>query len=279
MIHGVPQKDELDLTLFVACYNEEKNIVGTLDTVLAALKEFDFTWEIIVIDDASVDNSVGVIQGYLASHPELPIRLVRNPANRGLAQNYIEGAFLGRGKYYRLICGDNVEPREALVEVFKHVGESDMVIFYQDCQGRSRFRKLLSRTFTFIVNCISGYRIQYYNGMAIHLRYNVMRWHTNYHGFGFQADMITRLLDLGFNYSEVMTKTHERTTGKSSALTLRNFFSVAHTFLDLFIRRVGKSKYFGRKVTHAHRPQPVLPAPRAEPTGEPYRETAKASSH
>lgn len=244
-------ENDLDLTLFVACYNEEKNIIATLETVLSALENVPFTWEIIVIDDASQDNSVAVTQGFLDQHPHLPIRLVRNLVNRGLAQNYIEGAFRGRGKYYRLICGDNVEPRSALVEVFKHVGAADMVIFNQDCRGRALGRRLLSRTFTAIVNTISGYRIQYYNGMALHLRYNVMRWHTNYHGFGFQADMITRLLDEGFGYREVNIVTHERTAGKSSAMTLRNFFSVAHTFVDLFIRRVGRSRFFKRRATRA----------------------------
>lgn len=246
-----PQHSDLDLTLFVACFNEEKNIVDTLETLLSALKEFQFSWEILVIDDASQDLSVEVVQDFLARHPGLPIRLMQNAANQGLAQNYIEGAFLGRGTYYRLVCGDNVEDRAALVEVFRHLGAADMVLFYHNCVGRSLLRRSLSQVFTTMVNVVSGYRIRYYNGGAIHKRYDVMRWHTNYHGFGFQADMITRLLDQGFNYLEVPVTNHERTSGKSSALTLRNFFSVLHTFIDLFIRRVGRSSFFRRRVGQA----------------------------
>jgi glycosyltransferase involved in cell wall biosynthesis len=235
-----PLENDLDLTLFVSCYNEEENIVGTLETLLEALGEFDFTWEIIVIDDASADRSVEVIQDFLGKHPDLPITLKTREINVGLAQNYIEGAFLGRGKYYRLICGDNVEPKETLVEVFKHLGEADMVLFYQDITGKSLARRIISRCYTLLVNLITGYRIKYYNGLPLHQRYHVMRWHTNYHGFGFQADMIARLLDEGFGYTEVRVKTTERKAGVSHALTLRNFFSVAHTLLDLLIRRVGR---------------------------------------
>lgn len=246
-----PQQSDLDLTLFVACYNEEKNIVDTLETLLSALEEFQFSWEILVIDDASQDRSVEVVQDFLARRPGLPIRLLQNAVNLGLAQNYIEGAFLGRGTYYRLVCGDNVEDRTALVEVFRHMGAADMVLFYQNCVGRSMLRRTLSQVFTTLVNLVSGHRIRYYNGMAIHKRYDVMRWHTNYHGFGFQADMITRLLDEGFHYVEVPIATHERTGGKSSALTLRNFFSVLHTFIDLFIRRIGRSAFFRRRVGQA----------------------------
>ena len=235
--------DTLDLTIFVACYNEEANIAGALDTVRESLRDLPLKWEAIVIDDGSRDKSVAVIEEYIRQHPELPIRLVVNEHNRGLAQNYIEGAFLGRGKYYRLVCGDNVEDADQLRTVFSQVGTADMVLFYHAENYRTPFRKVLSRTYTGIINQLSGHRIRYYNGCALHLRYNVMRWHTNYHGFGFQADMICRLLDEGFTYAEVPVKAVERATGNSKALTLKNLLSVTHTLLDLFIRRVAKVMY------------------------------------
>lgn len=266
MTSRLPQDADLDLTLFVACYNEERNIADTLRTVLSALEAYSFSWEIIVIDDASQDRSVAEVEAFIEQHPGLPIRLVRNEANAGLAQNYIEGAFLGRGRYYRLVCGDNVEDREALVEVFRHLGAADVVLFYQNCVGRSLLRRALSQTFTRLVNLVSGHRIRYYNGMALHRRYDVMRWHTNYHGFGFQADMVTRLLDEGFGYIEVPIATHERIGGKSSALTLRNFLSVVHTFIDLFIRRVGRMAFFRRRVAKA-RTSPPGDGTTARPSG------------
>jgi glycosyltransferase involved in cell wall biosynthesis len=241
---GLSDNDQIDLTLFVACYNEENDIVGTLDTLLASLAEVQLSWEIIVIDDASSDRSVQRIEEYLARHPHLPIRLVVNSVNRGLAQNYIESAFLGRGKYHRLICGDNVEPEDTFVTLFRHVGQADMIIPYQvACEGKSSGRQFLSKTYTAIINAISGYHLRYYNGLAIHLRYNIMRWHTNYRGFGFQADMITRLLDAGFNYVEVPVYARERQAGKSTALKLINILSVCHTILDLIIRRIGRLIY------------------------------------
>lgn len=236
-------KDEadVDLTLFVACYNEEANIAATLRTLVGALRRFEFRWEIIVIDDASRDRSAAVVEDFLRSHADEPIRLVCNEYNHGLAQNYIEGAFLGRGKYYRLVCGDNVEPETTLIEVFRHLGKADMVLFYHlEYAGKSRFRKALSRTYTSLINGLSGHRIRYYNGLPILRRYHVMRWHTNYYGFGFQADMITRLLDQGFGYVEVPLRVTERTSGSSTALSPKNFFSVAHTMLDIGIRRIAK---------------------------------------
>lgn len=239
-----PQQDfDREITIFVACYDEEANIVRTLDTVVAGLPELGCTWEVIVIDDASHDNSAALVRKYIAEHPEYPIALVVREKNQGLAQNYIEGAFLGSGRYYKLVCGDNVETKEMLVSVLRHRGEADMVIPYcVDDSDRSGLRRLISRFYTFLVNLISGHAVRYYNGVGVHLRYNVMRWHTNYYGFSFQADMITRLLDQGMSYVEVPTVAKERVGGDSKALTAKNFLSVLHFFIDLLIRRIGRSR-------------------------------------
>ncbi len=236
---------EIDLTLFVACYNEEANIVNTLDTVVAACMETVPSFEIIIIDDASKDRSVEIILNYIKSHPDIPINVRQNKRNQGLANNYNEAAFAGRGKWYRLNCGDNVEPKETLVEVFNHIGKAEILIPYrsEEVKGRTLARKAISKAYTMLVNGISGYHLHYYNGLTLTRRYYVMRWHSNSHGFGFQADLLTRLLDQGLSHLEIPVRGQERTAGTSNALTFRNFCSVCHTLLNIFIRRVAKILY------------------------------------
>jgi glycosyltransferase involved in cell wall biosynthesis len=235
-------ESQLDLTVAIPCLNEEKDILGTLETVTAALRELPHTYEILVIDDGSTDGTARLVESFRDAHGELPIRLHKNPRNRGLARSYVDGAFLGRGKYYRLVCGDNVEPKETLVAVFSQLGNADMIIpYHPHVPGKSAFRRRLSNLYTSLVNAISGYRIRYYNGLALHLRYNVMRWGPYSFGFGFQAELITRLLDEGAGYIEIpVAATHRDKTGKNTALNLKNFFSVAHTLLEVFICRIRK---------------------------------------
>lgn len=235
---------DCNLSLFVACYNEEDGIVPTLETVVAATTEAGVSYDIVIIDDCSNDRSVEVILKYLQSHPELPITLYVNTVNQGLGSNYAEGAFRCRGKYYRLICGDNVESKETLVSIFRHIGQADIIIPYPaDTAFRGAFRRLVSRSYTALVNLLSGYSIRYYNGLAVHLRYNVMRWHSNSHGFGFQADLLTRLLDLQATYIEIPVYPNERAAGATKAFTFRNICSVGHTLLEIWLRRLGKLVY------------------------------------
>jgi glycosyltransferase involved in cell wall biosynthesis len=200
-----------------------------------------FSWEAIIVDDASTDRSVSLVRQYMDEHPDYPLILVAREENQGLSQNFIEAAFLGRGRYYRIINGDNVESSSQITSILSHIGEADMLLpYHAQIQGRTLFRRWLSRTFTLIVNLLSGYRIKYYNGCSVHLRYNVLRWHVNCSGFDFQANLICRLLGMGRTYIEIPVIGGERAFGYSKALTLKNFFSAARFFMDLAFRRTWK---------------------------------------
>jgi glycosyltransferase involved in cell wall biosynthesis len=231
-----------DLTIVIPCLNEEKLIAATLDAVAAAMCELPHSYEILVVDDGSTDGTAAVVERYAQQHPNLPIQLHKNPRNRGVTRSYVDSAFLGRGKYYRLVCGDNAEPKEALLAILNQLGKADMVIPYHvKVAGKPLLRGTLSRAYTKLVNALSGYTIRYYNGCALHLRYNVMRWGPYSFGFGFQAELITRLLDEGATYVEIPVCTnHVEKDAHSSAINFGNFLSVGHTLLEIFIRRLRK---------------------------------------
>jgi glycosyltransferase involved in cell wall biosynthesis len=239
-----------NLTVFISCYNEEPYIITTIETLRAALAEVgEVSYETIVIDDCSSDRSADLVEAYIHSHPEDRILLRRNKVNRGLAQNYFDAAFIGKGKYYRLICGDNAEPKDTMIAVFREIDQADMLIpYYVSSEGKSLSRRMLSNTYSRLVNLISGFNLHYYNGLAVHLRFNVMRWHPNTRGFGFQADIICMLLDQGFTYKEVPVRTIERKKGNSKALTFKNILSVTHTLIDIIIRRISNRIYDMKKM-------------------------------
>jgi glycosyltransferase involved in cell wall biosynthesis len=240
--------ETIDLTIFVPCYNEATRIEGTLDTIMAAHAELKVSYEVIIVDDGSKDDTARVVEGYLARHPGFPARLHRNPRNLGLSRSFVETAFMGRGRYYRLVCGDNVEPKETMVSLEGMIGRADIVLpYYPQLPGKSRVRRLISRTFTFLVNTLSGRSIRYYNGCAVYRRFHVMRWAPYNYGFGFQADLITMLLEEGADYVEIpVTGSHFEKTRGSSPLNFRNFVSTGHTLFEILLRRIRRA-LFSRK--------------------------------
>jgi glycosyltransferase involved in cell wall biosynthesis len=234
--------DSVDLSIIIPCKNEETRISSTLDTIAEALKRVACSVDVLVLDDGSTDRTSEVIEEYCRDHPQFPLRLHRNERNIGLSNTYVNGAFLAHGKYCKLMSGDDAEPAELLVTIFRRLGEADMIIpYHEEMKGKSAARIAVSKLYTFLVNLFSGNTIRYYNGGAIHLRYNILRWHSYAYGFGFQADFITRLIDLGASYVEVPVKGRHTEKGRGgSPFHLRNFVSTAHTLMEILRRRINR---------------------------------------
>lgn len=244
MIPPAVDRDPLDLTILITCYNEERFILGSITAAHEAARASGLSYEILVIDDCSTDSSVEIILRFLEANPNVPARLHRNVTNRGFANNYVDGAFLGRGKYYHLVCGDDSMPTEYLLAAYRLIGQADMIVPYQnqnEINGKSPFRKYVSKVFTALVSLLSGYRLRYYNGLAVQTRYNVMRWHPVSYGFGFQADIVTMLLDQGVTYAQVYSQSIDKKGGGS--MSMRNFLSVTHSLLEIFFRRIRRMLY------------------------------------
>jgi glycosyltransferase involved in cell wall biosynthesis len=72
----------LKLTVILGNYNKASFLPKTLDAIFNQTRLAD---EIIIVDDASTDESVAVITPYLSRHPNC--RLVCNPVNQGANRN------------------------------------------------------------------------------------------------------------------------------------------------------------------------------------------------
>ena len=236
-------REDLDVTFFVPCLNEEKHVAATLETVVAAAAEFPWSYEVLVVDDGSTDRTADVVSEFCRAHAAVAVRLVRNPRNLGLSRSFLDAAFLGRGRYFRLICGDNIEPMESMAAVLRRKGEADIVMpYYPDIPGKSAVGRILSRVYNGLVNFLSGHRIRYYNGNPLYRRHQVMRWAPHNSGFGYQADLVTQLLDLGATYVEVPVAGIHRPKG-GSRLRIRGLMSVTHSLLEIALRRLRKALF------------------------------------
>lgn len=230
-------EDRLDVSFFVPCYNEERNVVGAIDKLSSVASQMKLRYEILIFNDCSSDKTEEVVEEFQAQHPEIPVRLFANATNQGVARNFFEGAFHARGKYYRLVCGDDIEPIETHLGLLRRVGEADIIIpYYTKIGGRKLHRHVLSRLFTWLVNFCSGNKLHYYNGCPIYRRWDVLRFNIETTGMGYGAEFLTRLLHEGRSYVEVPLVSIDREG--SVSLRLRNFLSVGHTLLKILLRRL-----------------------------------------
>ncbi|MDP7371921.1 MAG: glycosyltransferase family 2 protein [Nitrospinota bacterium] len=232
-------ENNMSISFFVPCLNEENNIAFTLDRILDVMRKYDHSYEILVFDDSSTDDSVAKILEWRATHEDISLNLLQNPCCRGLGRNYFLAAHRARGLYYMLVNGDGSEPPATINSIISHMGEADAIIPYFGLNDtRTHARRFLSVAFTFIVNMLSGHRLNYYNGPVLHRTENVQIWFAETAGFGYQAELLCRLLGEGISYIEIQVTNSDRETGASKAMRFQNLLSVANTLFHVFLRRL-----------------------------------------
>src|SRR6266849_4974292 len=74
------------LLIFVIAYYAESTLRSVLERIPARIFT-DFDTQIVVIDDASPDRTFAIGAEYKASHPDVPITVLRNPYNQGYGGN------------------------------------------------------------------------------------------------------------------------------------------------------------------------------------------------
>ncbi len=238
-----PLSQPPDITIGIACYNEEDGIVPSIETAADALTRSGFTWEILVMDDGSRDRSPQLVAGWIAAHPDLPVRHHVADANRGLEWNVFRAASIGAGRYFWMVAGDNVLGLEIYAEMLARIGEADIIIpWVLSYRGRKIHRRVISRLYVGIVNSLSGFRIHYYNGSSIYRRRDIAAYAGLISGFSYSAELLMELIRRGRSYVEVRVVFNDRVSGKSHALKVKNFVAVGKFFARLLARRFGLAR-------------------------------------
>ena len=231
------EANRCDITLFVYCCNHEATIFDTLATIREAMEVVDKTYELVIIDDHSEDRSAELVHGFMAEFTKLPVVLRVNKRRKGVAGNYIDAAFIGCGKYFRMVTGDASEPVETMADVLKATGDADVVVPYYVFSHHGARDQHMRSGYTRLINVFSGHHINHYQGAHVHLRYNVLRWHPVTEGAAFQVDLLCRLLDEGFTMKQVPCRAMPTALPDREPFA-RRFFSTLHLLLDLIFRRL-----------------------------------------
>src|SRR5512146_981209 len=91
------------LSVIVPNYNHARFLPSSLGALLSQDCQPD---DIIVIDDASTDDSVAIVQSLIAEHPHA--RLVRNQRNQGVIAALNAGLGMARGDLIYFGAADDV---------------------------------------------------------------------------------------------------------------------------------------------------------------------------
>ncbi|MFA5992261.1 MAG: glycosyltransferase [Candidatus Pacearchaeota archaeon] len=108
----------MKISLIIPCYNGEKYLDATINSVLNQTKKPD---EIIIVDDCSKDKSLELIKNYSKKHKT--IKLIQNPVNKGLSATRNIGIQNSKGDIIIFIDVDCVADQNLVKNLFNFYRE------------------------------------------------------------------------------------------------------------------------------------------------------------
>jgi glycosyltransferase involved in cell wall biosynthesis len=132
----------MNVSACITSYNQSRFLVEAIDSVLAQTLP---PAEILIVDDASSDESPAIIAAYAARYPDL-IRPILRQRNQGVAATFNEGLASASGDYLSFLAGDDrwlPAKLERETERLTAADRPDGVygdFYFTDASGARRFR-------------------------------------------------------------------------------------------------------------------------------------------
>ncbi|MGC4251516.1 MAG: glycosyltransferase family 2 protein [Sphingobium sp.] len=130
-----PAPQPLQLAVVIPVINEAGNIGLLIDALSAALD--GLCWEVIFVDDGSIDGTIALIDGLALRHRH--IRALKRIGRTGLASAVLEGAMSTSAPVVAVMDGDMQHDETQLPSMYRRIagGDADLVVASRYAHGGS----------------------------------------------------------------------------------------------------------------------------------------------
>jgi dolichyl-phosphate beta-glucosyltransferase len=152
------------LSIVIPAYNEALRIGKTLDSICDYMKGCGYSYEIIVVDDGSNDDTAMVVRK-AAENPA--IILLQNGKNRGKGYSVKQGVLSSGGRFVLMSDADLSTPIEEIGKLYKELeGGCDIAIGSRAVSGSTIlkkqpwYRQLMGMTFNSFIRALAVIEIR-----------------------------------------------------------------------------------------------------------------------
>ena len=148
------------LSIVIPAYNEENRIGKTIDKILHYINNQKYPYEIIIIDDGSIDETVSVVMKSMEHNEH--IKLLNNKINKGKGYCIKKGILEANGKYVLFTDADLSTPVEEVEKLLSQLEKGyDIAIGSRSLAGsdiilrQPLYRELMGKVFNRFVRLLA----------------------------------------------------------------------------------------------------------------------------
>ncbi|MCP4725091.1 MAG: glycosyltransferase family 2 protein [bacterium] len=228
-------KNSDSLSIVVPLYNEKDNVEPLIDSIRTAMSDYSAPWELIIVDDGSMDNTQKTVKSVLSKCGN-NIKMVSLHRNYGQTAALQAGIDLAQYDILATLDGDLQNDPGDIVGLIDRLNKDDLdmiVGWRKDRKDKLLLRKVPSWIANFIIGRVTGVRLHDYGcGLKVYratLIKNV-RLYGEMHRF---IPAWSTLSTSPYKIAEEVVTHHPRKFGKSK-YGLSRIFRVLFDLLSVF---------------------------------------------
>jgi glycosyltransferase involved in cell wall biosynthesis len=205
------------LLVFVIAYHAEQTLRSVLDRIPRMGLE-GYRWDVLVVDDASNDQTFAIGREYQRTHPEISMTVLRNEYNQGYGGNQKVGyafAIAGGFDFVAMVHGDGQYAPEELPRLLEplRLGKADAVFGSRMMDrlgalkgGMPLYKYVGNKVLTTVQNAMLGSDLsEFHSGYRIYSVAILQRiqYRLNSNDFHFDTEIIIQLLNAGARIVEL----------------------------------------------------------------------------
>ncbi|MBX2859799.1 MAG: glycosyltransferase family 2 protein [Vampirovibrio sp.] len=214
---------EDSLSIVIPSFNEAGNIERVVRESLGVLQGLTDTFDIVVIDDESEDESPQILKRLSEEISQLTV--IRNEPRKGCHPSSLVGFKAAKGNYQYFIPGDGQIPADEITKFVDCAKEgNDVVYSWRVQRADPPHRRYVSSFYNWVLRTFLGIKIHDTDSSSLLTKRAVdeLLPHVDSGGAFITVDILLRAERMGMNIGEVKIRHLPRTAGVATGLNFKD---------------------------------------------------------
>lgn len=221
-----------NLSVFFPCVNEEGNLESTVHKAINVLDKLKLDYEIIIINDGSVDRT-GQIAQVLAGENK-KIKVINHPKNLGYGEALRSGFYASKYDTIVYTDGDRQFDFSEVTKFIDKLDQADLIIGYRMKRQDPFFRLLFAKGWALSLFAFFRLKLRDVDCGFKMIKREVLEKIprlVSQRGAMINAELAIKTKKAGFKVAEIGVNHYPRLSGKPTGA---NFMVIVKSFVDLF---------------------------------------------